>query len=76
MNASRRFVVWGVIPLGGLAGGALGSHLRLRETMWIGAVGASVAVLCFLSSPLRLVKVTADADELVREINAEFALRG
>ena len=44
MNASRRFVVWGVIPLGGLAGGALGSHLGLRETMWIGAVGASVRV--------------------------------
>jgi MFS family permease len=31
MNASRRFVVWGVIPLGGLAGGALGSHIGLRH---------------------------------------------
>jgi MFS family permease len=72
MNASRRFVVWGVIPLGGLAGGALGSHLGLRETMWIGAVGASVAFLWLLSSPLRLVKATADADGLVREINERF----
>jgi MFS family permease len=72
MNASRRFVVWGVIPLGGLAGGALGSHLGLRETMWIGAAGASVAFLWLLSSPLRLIRVTADADDLVREINERF----
>ena len=72
MNASRRFVVWGVIPLGGLVGGALGSHVGLRETMWIGAVGASVAFLWLLSSPLRLVRVTADADALVREINERF----
>jgi len=74
MNASRRFVVWGVIPLAGLAGGALGSHLGLRETMWIGAVGASLAFLPLLFSPIRLVKETEDAEELVREINAEFVL--
>jgi predicted MFS family arabinose efflux permease len=75
MNASRRFVVWGVIPLGGLAGGALGSKIGLRETLWIGAVGASLAFLPLLFSPLRLVRENADAEELVREINAEFALR-
>jgi MFS family permease len=75
MNASRRFVVWGVMPLGGLTGGALGSHLGLRATMWIGAVGASLAFLPLLFSRTRLVKETADAEEMVREINAEFALR-
>ncbi len=76
MNASRRFVVWGVIPLGGLAGGALGSHLGLRETMWIGAIGSSFAFLWVLFSPTRRVGEIEDADEMVREINAEFALRG
>jgi MFS family permease len=75
MNASRRFVVWGVIPLGGLTGGALGSHLGLRETMWIGAIGASLAFLPLLFSPTRQVVETADAEEMVREINAEFAHR-
>ena len=55
MNASRRFVVWGVIPLGGLTGGALGSHVGLRETMWFGAVGASLAFLPLLFSPVRQV---------------------
>jgi MFS family permease len=74
MNASRRFVVWGVVPLGGLAGGALGSHLGLRETMWIGAVGASLAFLPMLFSPIRRVNETADAEEMVRGINAEFVL--
>jgi MFS family permease len=73
MNASRRFVVWGVIPFGGLTGGTLGSLLGIREALWIGAAGASVAFLPLLFSPLRAVRETADADEMVQGINAEFA---
>lgn len=73
MNASRRFVVWGVIPLGGLAGGALGSHIGVRETMWVGAVGSSFAFLPLLLSQMRLVRRTEDAEEMVRTINEEFA---
>jgi predicted MFS family arabinose efflux permease len=64
------------MPLGGLIGGALGSHVGLRETMWMGAAGASLAFLWMVFSPVRLVADTADAEEMVREINAEFALRG
>src|SRR6266849_1214454 len=75
MNASRRFVVWGVIPLGGLTGGALGSHLGVRETLWIGAAGSSFAFLWVLFSPTRHVVEIDDAEEMVREINAEFALQ-
>jgi MFS family permease len=56
MNASRRFVVWGVIPLGSLAGGALASSIGLRETLFVGAAGASVAFLPLLFSPLRSVQ--------------------
>ena len=52
-NASRRFVVWGVVPLGGLAGGALASTVGLRETMVVGAVGGLLAVVPILFSPLR-----------------------
>jgi MFS family permease len=56
MNASRRFVVWGVIPLGSLAGGALASTIGLRETLWVGAVGTSIAFVPLLFSPLRSLK--------------------
>jgi len=53
MNASVRFVVWGTIPLGGLAGGALGEWIGLRETVWVTAVLSSLAVLWLVCSPLR-----------------------
>jgi MFS family permease len=55
MNASRRFVVWGTIPLGSLTGGALASVIGLRETLFVGAIGASVAFLPVLFSPIRSV---------------------
>ncbi len=40
MNSVMRFMVWGTIPPGTLAGGALGSWVGLRETIVIGAIGA------------------------------------
>jgi MFS family permease len=55
MNASRRFVVWGTIPLGSLTGGALASVIGLRETLFVGAIGASVAFVPVLFSPIRAV---------------------
>jgi MFS family permease len=73
-NASRRFVVQSMIPLGALLGGALGTFIGLRPTIAIGAIGASVAVVPLLFSPLRRVKVTADAEEMVRSYNDRFAL--
>ena len=73
-NASRRFVVQSMIPLGALLGGALGTFIGLRPTIAIGAVGASLAVLPLFFSPLRRVKVTADAEEIVRPLNEQFAL--
>jgi MFS family permease len=74
-NASRRFLVQGVIPVGALLGGTLGTVLGLRPTIAIGAVGASVAVLPLLFSPLRAVKTTEEAEELVRGYNERFAVR-
>ena len=54
-NASRRFVVWGVIPIGGLVGGALASTIGLRETIFVGAIGSLFAVIPILVSPIRSV---------------------
>jgi hypothetical protein len=62
MNASRRFVVWGVNPLGALAGGALASAVELRTALWVGAIGASASFTPLLLSPIRSVRTLADAE--------------
>lgn len=65
MNASRRFVVWGVIPLGALAGGVLASQVGLRAAIWVGAIGSSVAFVPLLFSPVRgLVRLPEEAPPL------------
>jgi MFS family permease len=71
VNASRRFAVWGVIPLGNLCGGAIASGVGLRAAIWVGAIGATVSVYPLLVSPLRSVRVTEDAHRLVEHLNAE-----
>lgn len=63
-NASRRFVVWGVMPFGGLIGGALGSTVGLRSALWVGAIGGTLAFVALLPGPLRRVRVLADAEAL------------
>ncbi|UJW30276.1 MFS transporter [Saccharothrix sp. AJ9571] len=45
MNASCRFVTWSVVPLGVLAGGALGEAFGLRTALWVAAVGGMGAAL-------------------------------
>ncbi len=53
MNSVMRFIVWGTIPIGALAGGALGSLVGLRETIVIGGIGGSLAILWIVFSPQR-----------------------
>jgi predicted MFS family arabinose efflux permease len=61
MNATMRFVVWGVLPLGALIGGLLGSAAGLRPTLWIGAAGQVLAVLWLVFSPIRTMHDFPDA---------------
>nr|WP_208407613.1 MFS transporter [Amycolatopsis granulosa] len=56
MNATVRFVVWGTMPLGGLAGGALGETIGVRATVWAGCALAAVSMLPVLLSPLRTMR--------------------
>ena len=56
MNSVMRFVVWGVMPLGALLGGAIATWLSLRTAIWVGAVGMSLAVLPVLLSPVRTLR--------------------
>jgi MFS family permease len=55
-TASRRLVNFGAAPLGSLAGGGLAATIGLRETLWVGAVGASLTFLPLLLSPVRSVR--------------------
>ena len=63
MNASRRWIVWGTIPLGGLVGGALASTVGLRETLFVGTIGASLCFLFLLAKPLRTIQQLPDPEE-------------
>jgi MFS family permease len=63
-NASRRFVVWGVVPLGGLVGGALASWIGLRATLFVGAIGGTLAFLPILLSPVRSIGEMPEPEEL------------
>ncbi len=45
MNASMRFLVWGTIPVGACAGGAMGTQIGLRPTLRAAATGSPVAAL-------------------------------
>ena len=56
MNATMRFIVWGTMPLGSVAGGILASYLPLRTTILIGGAIASVAFLWVLASPVRSLR--------------------
>jgi MFS family permease len=53
MNAVMRFIVWGTIPIGALAGGGLAAWVGLRETIVIGAIGGSLSILWIVFSPQR-----------------------
>jgi MFS family permease len=63
VNAASRFLMWGTIPLGTLLGGALGSTIGLRTTLWIGTIGASFTVLPILLSPVRKIVSVPDMPE-------------
>ncbi|MDM4762640.1 MFS transporter [Galbitalea sp. SE-J8] len=52
MNASIRFVVWGVMPIGGLLAGVLGATLGAHAALWIGAVGTLLPAVFVVFSPL------------------------
>jgi len=68
MNSVMRFIVWGTIPIGTLAGGALATWIGLRETIVVGAIGGSLAVLWIVFSPQRhLREMPEPVDDAVAE---------
>src|SRR5919201_451397 len=55
VNASRRFIVWGTIPLGALVGGALAATIGLRATIFVGTLGCTLALLPLVLSAVRSI---------------------
>ena len=69
MNATMRFMVWGTLPLGAAAGGALGRAVGLRPTLWVSAIGGCFSFLFVLLSPVRsLTDVPPPDDDLGEEL--------
>jgi predicted MFS family arabinose efflux permease len=56
MNATIRFVVSGISPVGALLGGVIGTEIGLRPTMWVAAVGEFAAAGWLLASPMRKLR--------------------
>jgi hypothetical protein len=77
MNAAVRFIVWGTMPLGALAGGVLGSVIGVRETLAVGAGGMVLAAGWVMASPLfgRRDFPPEEADALEALLNEEERAR-
>ncbi|TML30864.1 MAG: MFS transporter, partial [Actinobacteria bacterium] len=56
-------VNYGVRPLGALAGGALGTWIGLRPTLWIASAAAISGVLWLLPSPLMRMRELPEIEE-------------
>lgn len=73
MNATMRFMVWGTMPIGALAGGVLGGTIGLRPTLWVAAIGGLFPFLPPLLSPVRRLREIPAADLGDGSIPAEMA---
>lgn len=62
MNASIRFLVWGVMPIGSLLGGWLGAELGIGPTLWVGIVGQLLACVPVAIGPFFGLRRLPDAE--------------
>lgn len=63
MNASIRFLVWGVMPLAAILAGILGERFGLVPALWVGVVGCVAAALPLVFSPLARMRTLPDEVE-------------
>jgi MFS family permease len=62
MNASIRFCVWGVMPIGALVAGALGTWIGVVPTLWIAAGLELLAGLFVIIGPFWSMRDLPDAE--------------
>jgi MFS family permease len=65
MNATFRFFVWGAIPIGFLLGGAFGTLIGLRNTVFLSGVLTMIPFAFILYSPMADVTSLAEASPTV-----------
>ncbi len=53
MNASIRFLMWAIVPLGSLLGGFAGQWIGLWRTLAIASVGTTLAAAWLVFSQVR-----------------------
>ncbi|GAB2969946.1 MFS transporter [Saccharothrix stipae] len=56
MNASIRFLAWGAMPVGAVAGGALAEWIGVRNTLWVASAGMVLSAVWVVLSPLRSMR--------------------
>ena len=80
MNSVIRFIVWGVMPLGTLIGGALATSFDLRTAIWIGAIGNALAWLPVTIGPVRTLRevphVPDEGPDRIAETESEALIPG
>jgi predicted MFS family arabinose efflux permease len=57
VNATRRALVFGIIPVGSLLGGFLGTALGLSATIGVSVIIEALALITLAASPLRAARV-------------------
>jgi MFS family permease len=61
MSATSRFLSWAALPFGGVIGGAVGTFVGLRATLWLAAIGLLLSSVALVRSPaLRTAAVMRD----------------
>lgn len=73
VSASTRAIIWGLQPVGALAGGILGVTIGLRYTLLLTATGFLVGFLFAFLSPLRSLQSVSPIDESA-DVAAEEAV--
>jgi MFS family permease len=56
VNATMRFLILGLMPVGAVVGGVLGSTIGVRNTLWFACAGCALAFIPALFSPLRTLR--------------------
>jgi MFS family permease len=64
MNASVRFLVWGILPVGSLVGGALGEWIGIRAALFVAGAGMSLGGLWLVCSRLRTMRDLPEPKDL------------
>ncbi|GAA2220103.1 MFS transporter [Nonomuraea monospora] len=70
VNASMRFLIFGTMPVGALAGGLLAQHAGLRTAVLVAGAGLAVPVVLLLISPLARLRTDVRSSSAAMDVAA------